>query len=191
MSDICKRSKPVVLAACVAAATNLALSDRAQAYDMDCKVILCIAGGFPSECGDAYSYMISRITRFPNPLPPFGFCAMSDGSQYTAHNVSYDYLNWGPEAYDCPKGKQLYYRHEESDNGGRGTETAFCYTHTTRIQTGWGRDREFQTIYHNRSAANAVNFQLKIVIEPGTEYEYRSPLFRINYRTGYVRQIPD
>ena len=33
----------------------------AQSYDIDCKVILCLAGGFPSGCSDAFDYMIDRI----------------------------------------------------------------------------------------------------------------------------------
>lgn len=172
----------------LASAAVLALQPtEARAYDMDCKVILCIAGGFPSQCSDAYRYMIKRITRFPKPLPPFGFCAMSDGSEYTVHNVSYNYLHQGSQAYDCPAGKQLYYRRDDGDWGG-GSETAFCYSHVTRQQTGWGRDTEYRTVYQNRSQANRVNFQLKIVVEPGTAHEYRSPLFRINYHTGYVSQ---
>jgi len=101
-----------------------AQADDAHAYDMDCKVILCLAGGFPAGCGDAYSYMIDRITRFPNPLPPFGFCAMSDGSEYTSHDVSYRYLHRGREAYDCAEGMQLYCRRDDDD---RHQETAFCY----------------------------------------------------------------
>lgn len=188
MKDTLKRTKPVVLAACVAAATSLAMSDKVHAYDMDCKVILCIAGGFPSECSDAYRYMISRITRFPNPLPPFGFCAMSDGSEYTAHDVSYSYLRRGREAYDCPRDKKLFYSSQLDDHDRVRNETAFCYSHSTRIRTGWGRDQEYRTVYHNRSTANRVNFQLRIVVEPGTDHEFRSPLFRINYRTGYVSQ---
>lgn len=160
---------------------------QAHAYDMDCKVILCIAGGFPSGCSDAYGYMIKRITSFPKPLPPFGFCAMSDGSEYKGHDVNYRYLHRGPEAYDCPEGKQLYYRRDDDDDGW-GNETAFCYSHATTRQTGWGEDRQTQTIYHNQSTANPVNFELKITIEPGTEQEFRSPLFRINYGTGYVSQ---
>lgn len=159
-------------------------ADDAHAYDMDCKVILCIAGGFPSGCGDAYSYMIKRITRSPNPLPPFGYCAMSDGSEYKAHNVSYRYLSWGADAYDCPENKKLYYRRDDED---RQQGQAFCYTHTT-VQLGFGREEEDRTIYHNRSAATRVNFELKIVIEPGTSHEFRSPLYRIHYGTGYISQ---
>ncbi len=163
-------------------------SDQAHAYDMDCKVILCIAGGFPAGCADAYSYMVKRITRFPKPLPPFGFCAMSDGSEYNAHKVDYSYLGQGPQAYDCPEGKQLYYRREETESGGWGNEVAFCYTHKTSQQVGWGRDQNWQTVYHGQSSATPVNFQLKITIEPGTKHEFRSPLFRINWSTGYVSQ---
>lgn len=48
---------------------------QAESYDMDCAVILCLAGGFPIGCGAAYGYMIRRITSLP-PKPPFGFCAM-------------------------------------------------------------------------------------------------------------------
>jgi hypothetical protein len=158
----------------------------AYAYDMDCKVILCIAGGFPTGCADAYSYMIKRITRFPNPLPPFGFCAMSDGSEYKAHNVDYRYLR-DRDAYDCPEGKKLFYRREESDSGNV-RETAFCYTRSERKRIGWGDDDLYQTIYHGRSAATPVNFELKITIEPGTEVEFKSPLFRINWNTGYLAQ---
>lgn len=164
----------------------ISLPQQAHAYDMDCKVILCIAGGFPSACSDAYSYMINRITRFPNPLPPFGFCAMSDGSEYKGHDVDYRYLSQGPEAYDCPEGKQLYYRREDDDHGW--SETAYCYSHSTIQQTGWGDDEQTQIIYHNQSTATRVNFELKITIEPGTDVEFQSPLFRINYGTGYVSQ---
>ena len=165
-------------------------TDDAYAYNMDCKVILCIAGSFPTGCADAYSYMIKRITRFPKPLPPFGFCAMSDGSEYKAHNVDYRYLHQGPESFDCPEGKQLFYRREESDSGNV-TESGFCYSHTTRTRNGWSDDNEYQTVYHNQSPAQRVNFELNITIEPGTDVEFRSPLFRINYGTGYVseRQI--
>lgn len=166
-----------------------AQTDKAHAYDMDCKVILCIAGGFPASCSDAYAYMIKRITRFPSPLPPFGFCAMSDGSEYKAHDVNYSFVHQGPESFECPEGKKLNYRREESDSGNI-SEYGFCYSHSTWERDGWGSDSNYRLIFHNRSPAKRINFKLNIVIEPGTNYEYRSPLFHINYHTGYVSQRP-
>jgi len=67
---------------------------RAQGYDLDCAVILCLAGGFPTGCGAAYSYMIDRITSTP-PKPPFGFCAMGSLS-----NVDFP-DNEDPEAFEA------------------------------------------------------------------------------------------
>lgn len=183
-----KLRKTLMLSFGIIGMSMTAQTDRAHAYDMDCKVILCIAGGFPSGCSDAYSYMIKRITNKPKPKPPFGFCAMSDGAEYKAHNVDYRFLGNTAEGYDCPEGKQVYFRHV--DDGARGqirNGTAFCATHTSQERTG-GRDGEDITIYHNQSAAQRVNFQLKITIEPGTEHEYRSPVFRVNTSTGYVSQ---
>lgn len=51
-------------------------AEPARAYDIDCAIILCMAGGFPSSavCSAAYAEMIRRIT--PKPvLPPFGVCS--------------------------------------------------------------------------------------------------------------------
>ena len=62
-------------------ATTMALSTPVSAYDMDCKVILCLAAGFPSGCGDARSYMFKRLKKLK---PPFGPCSGGgdDGSTY-------------------------------------------------------------------------------------------------------------
>ena len=166
-----------------------ASTTEALAYDMDCKTILCLAGGFPPGCADAYAYMISRITRFPDPLPPFGFCAMSDGSEYTGHRTSHSFVSQrSPSGWDCPEdGTHLYHAYDRDDDGGRDLEV-FCYTHTTqrrvRDDDGW----QTVTIYHGRTPAQAVNFEIQITLEPGTAAEYVSPLFRINTRTGYVAQ---
>lgn len=55
----------------------------AAAYDMDCAIILCMAGGFPPSdvCAAAYATMIRRITPWPV-RPPFGICS------YTAMPVA-------------------------------------------------------------------------------------------------------
>lgn len=50
-------------------------AQRASAYDMDCAIMLCIAGGFPAStvCSAAYAEMIRRVTPWPI-QPPFGIC---------------------------------------------------------------------------------------------------------------------
>lgn len=49
--------------------------NKARAYDMDCAIMLCMAGGFPPSavCAAAFRVMIRRITPWPS-LPPFGIC---------------------------------------------------------------------------------------------------------------------
>jgi hypothetical protein len=163
---------------------------KVQAYDMDCKVILCIAGGFPAQCGDAYAYMIKRITRWPAPLPPFGFCAMSNGAEYKAHDVNYSFLGQGPQAFDCSDGRKLFYRRIEDSDGNLQGEDAVCYSHTSQVKDTSGDEDVWKTIYHNKSNAQPINFQLSIVIEPGTEQEFKSPLFKIHTGSGYVSQRP-
>ena len=51
---------------------------QALAYDMDCAIMLCMAGGFPpgAVCAAAYREMIRRITPWPV-LPPFGICSFA------------------------------------------------------------------------------------------------------------------
>ena len=49
-----------------------------RAYDMDCAILLCMAGGFPPSavCAAAYAEMIRRITPWPV-RPPFGICTFA------------------------------------------------------------------------------------------------------------------
>ena len=56
----------------------LGVPAKAQAYDIDCAIILCMAGGFPPStvCARAYRTMIRRITPWPS-LPPFGVCTFA------------------------------------------------------------------------------------------------------------------
>ena len=60
-----------------ATATIGGSTTTAKAFDIDCAVLLCMAGGFPSEptgiCAAAKAYMIARVTPIPV-LPPFGIC---------------------------------------------------------------------------------------------------------------------
>lgn len=160
-------------------------AQAAEDYDMDCAVILCLAGGFPAGCGEAYDYMIDRITDFPNPKPPFGICTGSDGKAYSNIDAPYNYLHReSPAGWYCPKGSNLFHQVSEDDHG-RKTVHAFCYSHRTTKTVGVGKDRETETIWHGKSAAQPVNFRIRITVEPGTAEEYRSPLFKLNYRTGF------
>jgi len=53
--------------ALVATAASLALSAPAQAYPVDCAILLCLAGGWPAsvECAHARTVFIRRITPWP------------------------------------------------------------------------------------------------------------------------------
>jgi hypothetical protein len=56
----------------------LSMPQKARAYDIDCAILLCMAGGFPPSavCAQAYSTMIRRIMPWPS-LPPFGICSFA------------------------------------------------------------------------------------------------------------------
>lgn len=173
--------------ACFAAAASAAAFAATPAvaadYDMDCKVILCLAGGFPAGCGDAKAYMMSRITRVP-PLPPFGFCAMSNGQQYRNYETAQGYLSQqSAEGYACREGKTLHFRRE---TGPGANVTAFCYDNAvTRVDLGRDGDGAVTT-YEGQAAAETMDYKIQITVEPGSASEYASPTFRINFRNGFT-----
>tara|TARA_R110000796_G_scaffold40951_4_gene101189 strand:- start:22611 stop:23168 length:558 start_codon:yes stop_codon:yes gene_type:complete len=67
--------KKWVLAGVLAGAILPVQVKKAHAYDMDCAIMLCMAGGFPPSavCAAAFRTMIRRITPWPS-RPPFGIC---------------------------------------------------------------------------------------------------------------------
>jgi hypothetical protein len=75
--------KRLAIGLAVAVGSGALTTAPAAAYDMDCKVILCLAGGFPSGCGDAHSYMIKRLKKLK---PPFGIC-VGGGSAGDTYDV--------------------------------------------------------------------------------------------------------
>lgn len=159
------------------------LPTNASAYDMDCKVILCLAGGFPAACSDAYAYMISRLTRTP-PLPPFGYCEMSSGGVYTAFDVSARFIgSHESSGYICPEGSNL--EHIPADEDGT-QEEWFCYTHVGTERYREDGDWYEKTVYYGKTTPNRVNYQIRITVEPGTAQAYSSPTYRINLGTGFV-----
>lgn len=56
-----------LLAAAACASATLASAPKADAYAIDCAILLCLAGGFPasSECAAAKIELIRRITPWP------------------------------------------------------------------------------------------------------------------------------
>lgn len=64
-----------ILALTVSTFVGIGFPHKARAYDIDCAIMLCMAGGFPPSavCTRAYRTMIRRITPWPS-LPPFGIC---------------------------------------------------------------------------------------------------------------------
>ena len=59
--------KPVILALALVAASTSLTAGPVKSYPIDCAILLCLAGGFPSsaECTAAKVEMIRRITPFP------------------------------------------------------------------------------------------------------------------------------
>ena len=156
----------------IAAGTSLITATSVQAaggYDIDCKLILCLAGGFPATCGDAFEHMIDRITSVP-PKSPIGLCLLSDGTEYKGYDVDYSWISPADRAaFSCPEGKHLFHSVSENDHG-RKTVRAFCYK--TATQYGWGNDGERTTVYTGQSAPERFNFTANITVEPGTDAAY-------------------
>ena len=148
----------------------------ARAYDIDCKVILCLAGGFPSGCGDAWNYMIDRITDLP-PKPPFGFCAMSNGARYEGTRLDFATLT-GRSSYLCRDGLRLRYHVEYLDSG-QEREHAFCYRSSRVVTVGWGQDQRTEIRYEGMTSARRARWRIGLIVEPSTPSEYRSPTYWI------------
>ena len=69
-----------ILAFTIGLIGSVGLPQKARAYDIDCAIMLCMAGGFPPSavCARAYRVMIRRITPWPS-RPPFGICTYAAG----------------------------------------------------------------------------------------------------------------
>lgn len=67
-----------ILALTISLFLGIGLPQKARAYDIDCAIMLCMAGGFPPSavCARAYRTMIRRIMPWPS-RPPFGICTFA------------------------------------------------------------------------------------------------------------------
>ncbi|TPE47322.1 hypothetical protein [Amaricoccus solimangrovi] len=136
-------------------------------YDMDCAVILCMAGGFPAvaECDRAYDYMIDRITDHP-PKSPFGVCSMADGRSYDGYDLDYAIGYRGAaSSYSCPAGTRL---HLEAG----APVTAFCYQTIAPVIQPNGLCVDS---YRGITAATFRQFRAELTVEPGTDAEWAAP----------------
>ena len=112
--------------ACLLAGMILPLNAKSsRAYDIDCAIMLCMAGGFPPSavCANAYRVMIRRILPWPS-RPPFGICTYAaipislggPGGEVDLNTASsdYDWLNktrvlwWRARRHHNRDGDRLY-----------------------------------------------------------------------------------
>jgi len=166
----------------------------AQGYDIDCKVILCLAGGFPQGCANAKDYMIDRITSVP-PKPPFGFCAFSNGTGYDDYEAPFSFLG-GRDSFLCPEGSNLFYQPGFGGEGGQ-ERRIFCYEE--EIQSSFSAGGRFQNDFDSSldrfrfkgiTPPVNVNYRIQITIQPGQADEFRSPVFYGNTSTRFITQRP-
>ena len=154
----------------------------AQSYDIDCKLILCLAGGFPSGCADAKAYMIDRITSVP-PKPPIGFCAMSDGSEYADYRLDYAWVSpVSAEGWVCPSDKLKFFRASREEHGETHVQV-FCYDERVVVRAGW-RDEEPVYAWLGRTVPEPSDFRIAITISPGAEDAYDSGVQRVETGIG-------
>lgn len=159
------------VALALAVTTGPAAADE---FDMDCKMILCLAGGFPSGCEDAWRHLIDRLRDGKSPVDS---CTMADGRELDdvdaevrrvgAHSAS---------AWSCPAGARLH--HEAEWDGERRRVTAFCYEAATERRQGDG----FRTSYIGVSTPARVDLEAQLRMAPGTAVAYDSGLLR--FHTG-------
>lgn len=173
-------------AAIISAFLSSLAAQAAHASTMDCKVILCMAGGFPSpECSDAYDHMVDRVTSFP-PKSPFGICTMSGGGEYEGYDVSFRrYTSGDPERYICPDGSFVHINTGIDDpipgpatcHNGMWTETRMDTDGDIRTETRFANPRRPE---------GRLDYIMRITVEPGQENEYVSPVMRGSFSGGIL-----
>lgn len=118
----CTKSR---LAALMLAGAVVTIPATADAYHIDCAILLCLAGGFPSHpiCAAAKAVMIQRITPWPivPPVQPWN-CAMGVSGPMQApelpkvYKASWDHASqpWG-ESESATIWKAVDFSHPEYD----------------------------------------------------------------------------
>lgn len=170
------RSTGLALAGAAALAAFSSLSPSAATaadYDMDCKLLLCLPGGFPSGCADAFDHMVDRLRDGKSPI---GFCAMSNGNEYDAYEIDYGFRSVASkQGWGCPEGKTLYHKvlSNDDDDGFFAKEVrTFCFD-AAYTQTGWTpHGGQSVTTYTNKTPPERTDFWVDMTLEPGTASEF-------------------
>lgn len=143
------------------ASATFAEPARSDEFDMDCKMILCLAGGFPSGCEDAWRHMIDHLRDRKSPVDS---CTMSDGTELD--DVDADVRRIGAHsaaAWTCPRGTQLHHEVRRAEEWRH--VTAFCYETAIERRQGDG----YRTTHTGISTPARVDLQTRIRMAPGTD----------------------
>ena len=175
------RLRPIVFALPLAVAALAVASPqaaKAQDYDMDCKLLLCLPGGFPGGCGDAYDHMIDRLRDGKSPI---GTCAMAGGGDYDDYEIEYAFNGaTSREGWQCPEGASLYHSSRLIE-GNRNAVNVFCYESSNTVRLG----ENTQTYYTGKSRPERTDFTLDMTMNASAETPYETGLMRFN--TGRAR----
>ena len=155
------RSSLVAVLAATGIASFVPAPAAAQSYDVDCKLILCLAGGFPTGCADALSHMMKRLRKGKSPI---GFCAMSDGKEYDACTIDHRMIPaTQARGWDCPDGKTLYHDAGDRTEGrSRRTVNTFCYDRSYSYAGGTQRR------YTNKTPPERQDIEVTLALEPSS-----------------------
>ena len=167
---------PRVLLSALLAVSPLIGADQAAAneFDMDCKIILCLAGGFPPGCEDAWRHLLDRLRDGKSPVDS---CTMSDGSELD--DVDAEVRRIGAHssaAWICPAGARLHHEVRRDEEDGHRHVTAFCYEASIERRHGEG----YRTTYTGISTPSRVDLQTRVRIAPGTDMAYDTGLLRFD-----------
>ena len=161
---------PLAATALLAAAGSPA---EAEEYDMDCKMILCLAGGFPSGCGDAFEHMLERLRDGKSPVDS---CTMADGRELDDVDADVKWVGaHSRAAWTCPPGSTLHHEVRHDGEGERQV-TAFCYETAAQRRQGDG----YRTSFTGVSVPTRVDLETRLRMAPGTAAAYDSGVLRID-----------
>lgn len=173
-----RRSRFFSILAPAAAAFAFATPGAALAddFDMDCKLLLCLPGGFPDGCADALDHMMDRLRDGKSPI---GTCGMAGGGTYDDYDIDYEFHRATEEAgWECDQGENLSHSVSYDDSSTR--VTAFCYTGSSTVRFG----SETRTVYTgtSRPERTDMSVDMRMNVSTGDPYETE----RMRFNTGYV-----